>query len=263
MNATITIRSFEAFRLPIKTFSAIEDTSPKSHYLHSVCKTQINTVPKCPKCNKLISMDDVVEGYVVPGQEELAILTAAEQQAFKQTDKKIEILEFIPLSELDPLKIMGAAYYLGTADENSEQYRLFYRGLWNRKAIGIGFWTFRNRERLVLIRSDHRGLLVMQPIYFNDEIRRPDAVRLKNGTDLNREYLAIWNDVISAKTNNVPDWTKYHDPYVIRLNELFASRSKRGKLKGAKRNRTLLDLLTLPVGITKAKPKRERKRKSK
>src|SRR5208282_1109510 len=99
MNGTLVVRSFEMFVLPVKVFSAIEDTTPKTHEVHGECKTQINRVPRCAKCDVQINQEDIVKGYVIPGSDGLAFLSEEETESLNDVSKTIEILEFAPLSE--------------------------------------------------------------------------------------------------------------------------------------------------------------------
>ena len=81
--------------------------------------------------------------------------------------KVIEIAEFVPGDRIDPV-FFDKTYYVGSRDDG-EAYRVFHEALRQTGRVGIGRFTFHDREYLAGVRSLD-GVLALHTMRFHDEL---------------------------------------------------------------------------------------------
>jgi Ku70/Ku80 beta-barrel domain len=64
----------------------------------------------------------------------------------------IELEEFVRAGEIDPV-FYDRTYNVGVGDDGEDGYRLLHDALARADRVGIGRWTFHNREYLVAVRA--------------------------------------------------------------------------------------------------------------
>jgi len=211
------IISFGLVSISVRLFTA---TSPKSvsfHLLHNKDKSRIQQKIYCPVDDKIIERDELVRGfeiekgrYVTFTDEELKALEA-------QGDHTIEISEFIPLSEVDPIYFENG-YYLGCETGSAKAYRLLTDAMEQASRVALASYTMRGKEHVVLIRPYGKGLM-LHTMYYADEIRSADEVDRGLNAEAKPAELDLAKRLIADLTQKKFDSTKYHDRYRERVIE--------------------------------------------
>jgi len=209
--------SFGLVSIPVRLFTA---TSPKSvsfNLLHDRDKSRIQQKIYCPVDDKIIDRSELVRGfevekgrYVTFSDEELRSMEA-------QGDHTIEITEFIPLSEVDPLYFENG-YYLGCESGSAKAYRLLADAMAQSARVAVATYTMRGKEHLVLIRPYAKGLM-MHTMYYADEIRSVEDVDRGLNTETKPAELDLAKRLIADLTQKKFDPAKYHDNYRERVLE--------------------------------------------
>jgi DNA end-binding protein Ku len=88
----------------------------------------------------------------------------------------IEITEFVPLKEVDPI-YFDSAYYLGPDKGGDRAYGLLAAAMRETHRCALAKWAARGKGYLVLIRPVDKGL-IMQTLLYADEVRKIDEVPL-------------------------------------------------------------------------------------
>jgi DNA end-binding protein Ku len=91
----------------------------------------------------------------------------------------IDILEFVPLEQVDPI-YYEKTYYLGPDKGGEKAYRLLCDVMVQTKRVALAKFVMRGKENLVLIRPSQNGLM-LHAMYFADEIR--DFSEIDKGAD--------------------------------------------------------------------------------
>lgn len=209
--------SFGLVSIPVRLFTA---TSPKSisfHLLHNKDKSRIQQKIYCPVDEKLIDRDELVRGfeiekgrYVTFTDEELKALEA-------RGDHAIDISEFIPLSQVDPIYFENG-YYLGCESGSAKAYRLLSEAMEESSRVALATYTMRGKEHLVLIRPYAKGLM-LHTMYYADEIRAVDDVDRGLHAEARPAELDLAKRLIDDLTQKKFDPSKYHDNYRERVVE--------------------------------------------
>jgi DNA end-binding protein Ku len=148
-NGTIT---FGLTTVPIKVHSAVEDHGVHFHQVHAKDGARIKQVRICSKDGKEVAYKQVAKGYEVRGGEYVMLTQDEIDAAAGEGSHLIELEEFVPAGEIDPV-FYDRTYHLGVGDDGEGAYRLLHDALARAERVGIGRWTFHNREYLVAVRA--------------------------------------------------------------------------------------------------------------
>jgi DNA end-binding protein Ku len=163
-NGTI---SFGLAYVPVKLYSATESKTVHFHEVHVSDGAQIEHKRICSKEGKEVPYKEVVKGYEVSEGEFVVLEKDEVAAAAGARGKVIELEEFVPEGDIDPI-FFEKTYYVGSRDE-SEPYRVFLAALERSGRVGIGRFTFHNREYLAAVRNLD-GVLALHTMRFHDEV---------------------------------------------------------------------------------------------
>jgi DNA end-binding protein Ku len=163
--------------IPIKLFSAAESQAAISfNMLHDKCKSRLKQQYVCPKDSEIVPRDQMVKGYEF-SKDQYVTFTPEELKALEQEkERAIEITEFVPAAQVDPIYFDGA-YYLGPDKGGDKAYHLLAEAMRQTGRSALAKWAARGKQYLVLIRPMGKGL-VMQQLHYADEVRAIDEVPL-------------------------------------------------------------------------------------
>jgi DNA end-binding protein Ku len=162
--------SFGMVSIPIRMYAAGESASAVSfNLLHGKCRSRLKQQYVCPKDNEVVPRDQMVKGYEF-SKEQYVTFTEEELKAMaEESQKAIEITEFVPASKVDPVYFDGA-YYLGPEKGGEKAYKLLNEAMKQTGRAALAKWAARGKQYLVMIRPVERGL-VMQQLLYKDEVR--------------------------------------------------------------------------------------------
>lgn len=174
--------SFGLVNIPVSMYVATENKDIKFNYLHRECMSPINYQKFCPKCQREISSDELVRGYeyqkgsyVVINEEDFARIPL-------NNTKTIDILDFVELAQVDPI-YFDKSYYLEPAAGGEKAYTLIVEAMQRTGRIAIARVIIRSKQTLAALRVKD-GYLVMETIFYPDEIRSPAS--LNHGLDISK-----------------------------------------------------------------------------
>jgi DNA end-binding protein Ku len=162
--------SFGMVSIPIRLYAAGESKSAVSfNLLHDKCKSRLKQQYVCPKDNEVVGRDHMVKGYEFTKDQYVSFTEDEIKQMAEETQKAIEITEFVPASEVDPVYFDGA-YYLGPDQGGDKAYKLLSEAMKQTGRSALAKWSARGKQYLVMIRPVKNGL-VMQQLLYADEVR--------------------------------------------------------------------------------------------
>ena len=172
--------SFGLVSVPVEVYSTAESAASVSfNMLHKDCGTKLKQQYICPKHEVVVERENTVKGrefakgqYVTFTPEELKALD-------EKATNSIDVIQFLPLASVDRL-YLDKAYYLGPGKGGDKAYRLLSEALKKTGRAGLGQYAARGRQHLVLLRP-RDGVLVMEQLYYSDELRSPKEVPLGEG----------------------------------------------------------------------------------
>ena len=105
----------------------------------------------------------------------LVYLTDADFRAAEEdTYRTIEILDFVPHDEIDPI-VFQRTYYLGPAEGAEKVYALLVKAMEDSELSAVARYVFRDRQQLGTLRV-RDGVITLESMYFADEIRPTEGI---------------------------------------------------------------------------------------
>ena len=166
--------SFGLVAIPVRLFTTQASGSQISfNWLHG-CGSRVKQQYWCPRDERVVQRDELIKGYEF-AKGQYVTFTNEELRALEEAGSEvIEITEFLPLSEVDPL-YYEKAYYLGADKGGDKPYQLLAQAMQKTQRAAIARWAARGKQYLVLIRPFEDGLLLQQ-LRYPDEIKSFDEV---------------------------------------------------------------------------------------
>jgi DNA end-binding protein Ku len=172
--ATGTI-SFGLVSIPVNLYPATQASASISfNLLHAKCGSRLKQQYVCSKDGEKVEREDMVKGYEF-AKDRYVTFKPEELKALEEiASQTIDIAEFVPEEDVDPV-YYDRAYHLGPSKGGAKAYRLLAEALERSGKAALARYAARGKQYLVLIRP-RSGRLVMQQLYYADEVRAIDEV---------------------------------------------------------------------------------------
>ena len=203
--------SFGLVNIPVRLYTATEEKSVRFNLLHRACRTPIKYQKVCPVCDRVVDPGEIVRGYEYDRNRYVIM----EEEDFESlplpTAKQVEILDFVELSEIDPI-YYEKSYYLEPEQGAEKAYALLRRAMKEMGRVAIAKVAIRSRESLACVRVYGRAL-VMETMFYPDEIRSADRLAgIAEEPALGEREVAMAAQLIDNLTEPF-DPGKYRDHY--------------------------------------------------
>ncbi len=211
--------SFGLVNIPIRMFASTENKDIKFRYLHDKCRTPIKYEKKCLTCDREVTIDEIVKGYEYePGR--FVIIQEEEMESIQpEVKKSIEILDFVELTEIDPI-YFDKSYYLSPQETGEKAYHLLRQAMKDTGRIAIAKITIRTKQSLAALRV-YNNLLVLESIFYPDEVRNVEQIPgIPQQIALDEKELSMAVQLINNLAASFEP-EKYTDEYRIALKELI------------------------------------------
>lgn len=174
-NGTIT---FGMVSVPIKLYSATESKTVHFQEVHAKDGAKIEHRRMCPKEDREVPYKETVKGYEVSSGKYVVLEKDEVKAAAGDRGKVIHLDEFVPGDEIDPV-FYDRTYYAGSRDAK-DAFRLLHEALGKTERIGIGRFSFHDREYLVAVRAGEDAL-ILHTLRFHDEVVSGDELEMEGG----------------------------------------------------------------------------------
>ncbi|MFE7389581.1 Ku protein [Streptomyces sp. NPDC057582] len=222
--------SFGLVSIPIKLVNATESHSISFRQIHLADGGRIRYRKVCEIDEQEVTTAEIgkayedADGSIIPiTDEELGSLPLP-------TAKTIEIVAFVPATEIDPLQ-MDTAYYLSANGvPAAKPYTLLREALKRSQKVAVAKFALRGRERLGMLRVVD-DVIAMHGLLWPDEIRATDGVAPETDVTVREAELDL-ADALMATLGEV-DMDTLHDDYREAVEALIASKASGEALEPA------------------------------
>ena len=216
--------AFGLVSVPIRLYSAIDEHDLDLHLVHVTDGSRIGYLKVCKAEGEPVPDEEIQKGYESDGK--IVLLEDADFEAARGEGRKtIEILDFVPHEQIDPV-FFERTYYVGPAEGAEKVYRLLVEAMERAQLSALVDFFFRDREQLACLRV-RDGVLLLEKMYYADEIRPHEDVRPDRRGKLDEKELDLASSLIDRFTGDF-DPTRYEDTYRERLLEVVR-RKRRGE----------------------------------
>ncbi|WP_327369853.1 non-homologous end joining protein Ku [Streptomyces sp. NBC_01217] len=215
--------SFGLVSIPIKLVNATESHAVSFRQIHLADGGRIRYRKVCEIDEQEVTAAEIgkayedADGSMIPiTDEDLASLPLP-------TAKTIEIVAFVPATEIDPLQ-MDAAYYLSANGvPAAKPYTLLREALKRSRKVAVAKYALRGRERLGMLRVVD-DVIAMHGLLWPDEIRGTEGIAPETGVTVRDAELDL-ADALMATLGEV-DMDSLHDDYREAVEELIAAKAE-------------------------------------
>jgi DNA end-binding protein Ku len=234
--------AFGLVNVPVKVYAATEDHDVKFRQVHAKDNGRIRYKRVCEVCGEVVDYADIARAYesddaqmVVVTDDDIATLP-------EERDHEIEVLEFVPTSDLDPM-LYDRSYFLEPDSKSAKSYVLLAKTLAETDRVAIVHFALRNKTRLAALRVkdfSKRDVMVIQTLLWPDEIRDPDFPLLDKKVEIKPAELKMAGQVVGSMAEDF-DPDRYHDTYQEQLRELIEAKLEGGEAFTAEEQPAELD----------------------
>ncbi|MFF9865941.1 Ku protein [Streptomyces sp. NPDC013953] len=215
--------SFGLVSIPIKLVNATENRSVSFRQIHTEDGGRIRYRKVCELDGEEVPGAEIGKAYEEADGTMIPITDEDLAQLPLPTAKTIEIVAFVPASQIDPLQ-MDAAYYLAANGvPAAKPYTLLREALKRSERVAIAKFALRGRERLGMLRVVD-DVIAMHGLLWPDEIRRPEGVAPETSVTVREAELDLADALMD--TLGEVDIEELHDDYRSAVEELIAAKAE-------------------------------------
>src|SRR5256884_100569 len=213
--------SFGLVSIGVRLYSATEEKDIRFHQVHRTDGGRIKYKRVCSIDGEEVTYDDIAKGYDLGGGEIVVLTDEDFADLPLTTSHAIEVLEFVPAEQVDPM-LYAKAYYLEPEGTASKPYALLRQALTEVDRVAIVKVALRQREQLATLRVKD-NVLVLNTMLWPDEVRTPDFDFLDEDIDIRPQELAMAESLIDSMAADFqPD--AYTDNYREALQEVIEAK---------------------------------------
>jgi DNA end-binding protein Ku len=225
--------SFGMVTIPVKLYGATESKDISFHLVHATCGTRLQQRRWCPTDEVDVPWNEVARGYEY-AKGEYVILTDEDFERLPLPSKHIiDLSAFVEEREIDPV-YYERSYYLEPAERSEKPYALLLKALEKKGLTAIATITIRKKEQLCAIRA-HEGTIVLETLYYPDEVRLERGVDLGNVKVADRELEMAFTLIDMFRKPFDP--SEYQDHYREALAQLIEAKLEGKEMEEAPQTR--------------------------
>ncbi|MGH3072626.1 MAG: Ku protein [Gaiellaceae bacterium] len=214
--------SFGLVNVPVRMYSAIDETDLRFHLVHEPDGGRIGYQKICKAEKELVPDDEIVKAFEFK-KDELVVLTDEDFAAAKSEGvKAIEISDFVPYEEIDPI-YFERTYYLGPQDGGEKVYGLLREAMERTELAALGKYVMREKQHLGCLRV-RDGVITLEKMFFHDEIRPSKEIAPRKGKVPKAELEMATSLIEQFKGAFEPE--KYEDTYRDALMAIIKAKQK-------------------------------------
>ena len=220
--------SFGLVSIPVRLYAATDERGVAMHQVHAEDGGRIRYRRVCEIDGNEVAYRDIAKGYQLPDGDMIVLTDEDLSQLPLTTSKTVEVLQFVPASDLDPIQF-ARSYYLEADGQGGKPYVLLREALMRTERIALVKVALRSRESLAVVRP-HGDVLLLQMMLWPDEVRDGQAFAPADDVSVRPQELDMAESYIDALTGAFkPD--EYTDRYREALEQLIEAKAAGRPLK--------------------------------
>ena len=201
--------SFGLVTIPVGLYTATENKRPKFKQLRDSDHSPIRYKRVAEADGNEVPYENIVKGYEID-KGRYVVFTPQELSDIMKgiTGGIVDVVQFVDQTDIDPVYYQKS-YYLAPEKTGIKAYQILMRALESRSMVGLAKVAIREREYLATVRAED-GVLIMETMFWPDEIREPQFETLDEMPELRDEELKMADMIIDNLTGTF-DPSAWHD----------------------------------------------------
>ena len=162
--------SFGMVAIPVRLFTATESKDVSFRQLHREDNSRVKQLRWNPNLDREVPYDEIVRGYEYAKDRYVILENDDFDKLPLPTKQTIAIKAFVKLEEIDPV-FYERAYYLEPDETGAKPFALLIKALEAKGLTAVAQIAIRNKERLCALRPGAEGRVLLETLYYPDEIR--------------------------------------------------------------------------------------------
>jgi DNA end-binding protein Ku len=213
--------TFGMISIPVKLFGATESKDLAFNTLHKECKSRLKQKRWCPVDDREVFPDEVVKAYEYSKDSYVEIADEDLEGLPVPSKHTIELTSFVQQSDIDPV-YFERTYYLEPEEMGAKPYALLLRALRTKQVSAVAKIALRNKESLCVIRGSDNNVLMLETLYYPDEVRTADLPATPD-VMVSQSELAMALSLVEMLQESF-DPKKYQDQYRVALLDMIQAK---------------------------------------
>jgi len=214
--------SFGLINIPIKMFSAVQESSLDMDMLDEKDHSNIKFKRINEKTGKEVTFANIVKGYKIDDK-----YVIVEDEDFEAADaiktKTIDIQSFALQKEIESI-YYEQPYFLEPDKGASNAYGLLRDALESTGKVGVTSFVLRNKESLAILRP-YKNVILLNRIRFEQEIRDTSELKVPAASKKKTKEMDMAHKLIDQLTEKF-DISAYKDEYTAKLLKIIQNKAK-------------------------------------
>jgi DNA end-binding protein Ku len=215
---------FSETDVPVKLHSAVREERIQFHLLHAQDQARLRQQMICALEKRPVPAEEQSKGFEVEKGKYVIVDPDELEQIVPESNRMIEIHEFVKASQIDPL-FVDRVYYLepDTTGIQGKGYAVLVRAMQELEVAGICTWTMRKRSYFGAVQA--RGkILRLNTLRYADEVASAASLGLQD-VPLSERELAIGSELIDKLTAPFEP-LKFEDEHQKKLQEMIEKKAR-------------------------------------
>lgn len=193
--------SFGLVTIPVSMYTATENRTPKFKQLRGSDHSPIRYRRVAETDGEEVPYDEIVRGYEVE-KGKYVVFTDEELEAASPDAraKLVDVIQFVDAAEIDAIHYKST-YYLAPEKTGIKAYKIFVDALEDTDKVALAKVAIREKQHMATLRV-HDGVLVMETMYWPDEVRSPEFTELDTEVEIRPEEMAMAKSLIDNLTRS-------------------------------------------------------------
>jgi DNA end-binding protein Ku len=205
--------SFGLVTIPVGLAVAQQRKDVSFRTLHRECGTPIKQKRFCPLHEREVEADELVKGWELAKGQYVLVEESDLESVELRRSRSIELLRFVPLTQVDPL-YFDRAYYLAPASDpvGRRPYALLSKALQDTGMAAVGKFVLWGKENLCLVRTIG-DVLALELLYYAEDIRSSaEIVEAVEETEVKKSELEMARQLVESLAGEF-DPSEYRNDY--------------------------------------------------
>jgi len=220
--------AFGLVNVPVRLYAATGEHEVTLHQVHKEDGGRIRYRKVCSIDGETVEYSEIAKGYETDDGE-LVVLTDDDfRQLPLATEREIEVLEFVPAEQVDPI-LLAKTYYLEPDKTAAKPYALLRGALEQADRMAVVKVALRQRETMAVLRV-RDNVICLQTLLWPDEVREADFPILDADVTVRPQELAMASSLVESLAADF-DPSQYEDRYAAALEQMIEAKVSSGSTR--------------------------------
>jgi DNA end-binding protein Ku len=218
---------FEAIRVPVKLYGAVEDRNVHFRLLHREDMEPVHQRLVNPETDEVVPREETRRAFVTESGDRVLLEKSELESLEPEPSRDIEIMGFVPSHALDH-RWYDRPYYLGP-DEDSAEFFALAEALEEMQVEGLARWVMRNKSHVGALQL-YQGYPMLMSLHHAEEVIPVEALKPPQGPALDQRELGMAHQLIEMLESEFQP-QEYHDEFRERVLDMLAAKAQGKQVK--------------------------------